>query len=279
MRQLALFAILLAVCASAHAGVVYEIEVNDHDGSGQPESTEVMVEGKNLAMTINPGQSETGKGKMIYRGDRGENGEVVVVDDDDKSYYVIDDETVAAIGGQVADAMRQMDEMMKNLPKEQQDAIKRAREQGLGMPGMPAEGRGPSKPELRKTGERATKRGYPCVKYEVWRDGRKIRELWITDWSNVEGGGEARDAFRNLAGFFDAMLEALPELPGGGGPIGGGFTDEMGFSEGFPVENTGFGPDGEEDDFSGLRSARRRTLDPAEFEPPSGYKRRSMGPQ
>ena len=46
--------------------------------------------------------------------------------------------------------------------------------------------------------------------------------------------------------------------------------------DGFPVVTSGLGADGSVEDESSLRSARRRTLDPADFEPPSGYKRRSM---
>ena len=136
-------------------------------------------------------------------------------------------------------------------------------------------------PEVRNTGERATKNGYPCVKYEVVQDGRKIRELWVTDWSNVEGGAEARDAFKDMADFFQEMMDALGDAAGG---AGGGFFDGVNsyaenFGNGFPVVTRGFDEDGGLEDESSLRGSRRQRLDPSAFEPPSGYKRMSMGPQ
>ncbi len=35
-------------------------------------------------------------------------------------------------------------------------------------------------------------RRLPCVKYEVFEEGVKVRELWVTDWNNVEGTRRAR---------------------------------------------------------------------------------------
>ncbi len=46
--------------------------------------------------------------------------------------------------------------------------------------------------------------------------------------------------------------------------------------DGFPVVTREFDPDGNLESESLLRSAQRRTLDPAEFEPPAGYKRQSI---
>ncbi len=274
--QLVTVAILL-LASPALAGVVYEIETKDHEHSPpMTETTEVAVEGPRIYMSVAPGR-KGGQGKMIFRGDRGDNGEVIVTDDDDKSYYVMDDATVEALAGQVGAAMGAMQEALKNLPKEQRDAIEKAMKEG-GMPGGMGSIGGPkrSAPEVRKTGERATHAGYPCVKYEVVRDGRKIRELWVTDWSNVEGGGEAREAFAGLIGFFQAMIDSLPELPGGADPFDGVDSYAESFGNGFPVVTRSFDEGGDLAEESTLRSARRRSLDPSEFEPPAGYKRRTM---
>lgn len=278
----ALAGLALLATSPTVAGVVYEIDVTDHEQSPpRQESLEMSVEGPSLTMDILPsGDRESGRGKMIFRGDRGENGEVVIVDDDQKTYYVMDDASIRAMAGQVGAAMGAMEETLKNLPKDQRDQIEKAmKEHGGAMGGMGG-GTSRSKPELQPTSERATKNGYPCVKYVVWQDGRKIREIWTTDWSNVEGGGEARDAFRGLGNFFEAMWEAMPELPGGAGPFGGEDPfSELNLENGFPVVVTGFGEDGDVDDESKLRSSRRQRLDPSAFEPPAGYKRMSMGPE
>ena len=128
--------------------------------------------------------------------------------------------------------------------------------------------------KLVNTGEKANKMGYPCVKYEVYLDGKKIREIWTTDWNNVDGGDEAEDAIGAINKFFERIKDKFGDMPGGNN-----FHDEMNFGNGFPIVTRGFDEDtGELEEETTLRSARRRTLDPADFEPPSGYNRRSMGP-
>jgi hypothetical protein len=53
----------------------------------------------------------------------------------------------------------------------------------------------------------------------------------------------------------------------------------MNFENGFPVVTNSFGEDGGPDDESWLKRTRRQRIDPDAFEPPSGYKRMSMGPR
>lgn len=273
---LAALALALLFTIPALAGVVYEIEVKDH-GQSTPktESIEAAVEGRHLKMGIAPRRPGEKGGEMIFRGDRRE---VVVVDHDERTYHVMDEAAIRSLAGQVGSAMGSMQDALKNLPpdkrKEIEDAMKR---NGMGG-GLGAMGAAPqrSAPEVRRTGERATKAGYPCVKYEVYQDGRKIRELWVTDWSNVEGGGEARDAFKDMADFFQEMLDSLGD---GAGFFEGIDSVAKNFENGFPVETRGFDEGGGLEDESVLRSARRQRLDPAAFEPPSGYKRMSMGPR
>ena len=254
----------------ALAGIVYEIEVKDHEQSPPKDgSVEMRAEGRNLSIDVLPGESGRGRGKMIWRGDRRE---MVVVDDDEKSYVVMDKESLGQLAGQAAGAMGQMQEALKNVP-----ADKRAMIEEMMKRQMPQQA--PERPgtELRKTGERATHSGYPCVRYDVLRGGEKIRELWVTDWDNVEGGEDVVEAFESMADFFQEMLDSLPSF-GQGGPATDPVFAHMREIGGFPVVTRTF-EGGELEDESTLRSAARRTLDPSEFEPPAGYKRRSMGPQ
>ena len=266
---------------NSNPGVVFEIEVKDHEQSPPKTSEmEVVIEGRNISIPVSSDDGVDGRGKMIFRGDRGDNGEVVVVDDDQKTYYVMDDAAVRAMAGQLGNVQKQMEEVIKNLPKEQQEAIKKAQEQGVTGAGIPPPMKPRSKPEVKRTGERGEKQGYPCVKYEVFQDGRKIREIWTTDWDNIDGGDEAEDAFRGMGTFFNALWDALPPMPGGEGPFAGQNPyDELNYENGFPVVITGYGEDGGLEDESWLKRTRRQHIDPSAFEPPSGYKRMSMGPR
>ncbi len=263
-------------------GIVFEVETTDHEQSPpRVGSMEIIVEGPNLAIHITASGGSGGNGKMIFRGDKGKNGEVVIVDDDKKEIYVMNDKTIEAMAGQVGAVAGAVAEALKNLPKEQREAIEKAQKQGAaGMAGMGAGAMKPrTKPEVKKTSDHGDKGGYPCVKYEVLQDGRKIREIWTTDWDNIDGGDEAREAFKGLGAFFEAFWKAIPQMPGGD-PFGGQNPfEEMNFEKGFPVVVFGFGEDGDLEDESWLKGTRRQRIDPDAFEPPSGYKRMSLGPQ
>jgi hypothetical protein len=114
------------------------------------------------------------------------------------------------------------------------------------------------------------------VKYEVFRDGRKTREMWVTDWKNVEAGSESAAVFEDMASFFHEMMENLPDFGGGGPGPDDNVFEHMKELGGFPVVTREFAEDGSLEGESVLRSALRRTIDPDEFEPPAGYKRQEM---
>ena len=235
------------------------------------ESIQAAVEGRHLKMGIASGEPGLER-EMIYSADRRE---MVVVDHKQQSYSIMDTKTVAEIGRQLNDAMSQMQEALKNVPED-----KRAMVEAMMKQRMPQQAPEGSKAELKKTGEEAKHNGYPCVKYDVFRGGHKIRELWVTDWGNVEGGGDFSDVFEDMAGFFREMMDALSGGLGGGFPGGGGesFFEYMKELDGFPVVTRDLGDDGSLDRETTLRSAKRQTIDPDAFEPPSGYKRQEMFP-
>ena len=272
MKKLALSMIALTTFLATPllAGVVYEIEVKDHEQSPpKSESIQAAVEGRHLKMGIASG-GEGAQGDMIFRGDRRE---MVYVDHEHKTYTVIDETAIGQVAGHLSQAERMMQEALKNVPADKRAMVEQMMKQKL-----PQAQAAPERPksELKKTSERADKNGYPCVKYEVLRDGRKIRELWVTDWSNVEGGSEVVGAFEDMADFFSDLMDSMPNF-GDKGPGGDPAFEHMREIGGFPVVTREFDDyDGSLEGESTLRSARRQTLDPDAFEPPAGYKRQEM---
>ncbi len=275
-----LIALMLAalVTTPSLAGVVYEIETTDHEQSPpKTESIEMAAEGRHLKMGI-PSNSESGTkdGFAVFKG--GDDPKMVIVDNERQSYYVMDRTQAQAIAGQVNSAMSQMQEALKNIPEDKRAMVEQMMKQR-----MPQQEQAPEQPKstLRKTGEKATHSGFPCVKYEVLNDGRKVRELWVTDWKNIEGSDGVADTFEEMASFFRELMDSVSSLAGaaGGGLPGGtnlDFFEHMKDLGGFPVVTREFGDDGSLEGESTLRSARRQTIDPDAFEPPSGYKRQEM---
>ena len=259
-------------------GVVFEIEVKDHEQSPPKTSEmEVSAEGKNIKIPVASRDGERGKEEVIYNGDDEDNRRMIVVDHNNKSYMVVDESFADGMKSQLSDAEKMMKKAMDGLTDEQKRMIEKAQKDAGNKRAYPgAMKMSLPKVEIRKSGEKATKNGYPCVKYEVLRDGKKIRELWVTDWDNIDGGDEAKGAFKSMIDFTEDLGEMFGRERGSGfGP-----WSDLNIEDGFPVVTREFDEyDGSLDEESFLRRTRRRTLDPADFEPPAGYKRRSMFPR
>ncbi|MDH3785218.1 MAG: hypothetical protein OEV00_07800 [Acidobacteriota bacterium] len=270
MNPKRLFACLLFLALAispALSAVVYQVKVTNHDGSQGPESIEMAALGHKLKMGVAMAGPNT-QGDVIFDGDRKE---MVVIDHDSQGYYVIDKATMGQISTQVNAAMAQMEEALKNVPEDQREMMKQMMEKN--MPGVGTKAKKPAN-ELKKTGEKATKNGYPCVKYEVWRDGAKTQELWVTNWSNVKGADEMVETFETMASFFNEFMEALPNMADG--PADDNVFAHMNELNGFPVVTRAF-EGGELQSETVLESVTERDMDPDAFEPPSGYKRQTMG--
>ena len=271
--------VLGAVLAGAPvgAGVVFQVETTYHSGSPGTESSEMSVEKGNLKMEIASGRSGDGSGRRDEAIFRGERREMVVVNHRDKSYMVFDGNVLAAVGGQLNAAMKQMEKQLEGL-----DPETRARIEDALKGKMPPGGAAPSRPvaEVRKTSDRAERGGYPTVRYDVLLGGEKVQELWVTSWSNLKGAGEMQEAFEDLAGFFHEMMETMGGGPGAASPLGSGDSLFEVFHEidGFPVVTRNF-EGGELESETVLESVTERDLDPDAFEPPKGYRLRTMGPQ
>lgn len=281
-------AILLAIaCSPLFAGVVFQVETTYHSGNARgPESAQMSVEEANIKMEILPrGESSAGtvKDEMVFRGDRRQ---MVVVDHREKSYMVMDTAAVERVSGQVQGMQGQMGaamkEAMKRLeqldPKQREMMEKMLKERMPGDAAAMPDGIARSPSEYRKTSERASKQGYLCVRYDVFRDGEKVREVWVTDWDNVQGGVETLNAFKEMKSFYEELMDSFAGMTGGffdpaENPIESYFK-----VDGFPVVTRSF-EGGELESETVLESATERDLDPDAFEPPKGYRLRTMGPQ
>ena len=259
--------------ASLWAGVVFEVETKDHSSSSKEiRETEISAEGKNLKMSIPAKNKKGADGEMIFRADRRE---MVVVDHDGKSYSVIDQEMLESVAGQVNQAMSRLEETLKNVPEEQRAMVEKMMKKQLPQV---QETKQPTT-KLVKTKMRKKQNGYPCVKYEVHGDKGKTMEMWVTEWGNIEGGKDAAEAFKGMAAFFENMLSSFSSMSGAsrfGGNMKANPMTHLNEIDGFPVIVHSFDDDGKLENESQLRSSERRKLDPADFEPPAGYKRQEM---
>ena len=271
-RLLALVLLSLCVCLPASADVIFEIQATDLESGGAPELRRILVSGENMKMEMAPGSDE--RTAMLFRGARQE---MVIVNHDERVYYVLDKDAVDAIGGQMASAMKQMEEALANLPQAQREMAEGMMKQRLGQPATQTSSG--TATEYVNTGERGTRAGYLCVKYVGKRGTETISEIWVTDWANLAGAGEAAGVFRSLGEFSAKLMRSIQQL---GGPMATGLAssgpmDAFGAIGGFPVVTRSFSG-GRPVSETSLQSVRNEAIDPAQFEVPPGYTPRTMGP-
>lgn len=275
MSRISIVLLVLSIGARpVGAGVVFEIETKDHRSQpAQTDAIRMAVEGRSLTIDIAPSQASRRGGAMLYRGDRRE---MTVVDHQRKSFFVMDARTMQQLGGQINAAMSQArgltEQALQGLSSEQRAMLERTMKDR-----MPAQ-QPTHKPQttVRRLDQSAQVYGYPCQLYEVRRDGRKIRDLWVTEWSNIEGGSELAPVFADMGQFHRELISAMPQIAGqSGGMVDSPFT-AMKEIDGFPVASRDYASDGTVESETALRSAKRQRLDPAAFNPPTGYKRQEM---
>lgn len=181
-------------------------------------------------------------GGMIFHGD---SKEMIILEHAQAQYMVIDQERMDKMAAQVSEAMTQ--ENMPTAAVRSPDTIN-----ALGSHGVVA--------------------GIECQTYEVVRDGRKVRELCVSDWDDIDGGQETAEALQSVTEFFqnirkaysgtDAMevFDRQEELFG-----------HMAELDGYPVLYRDFSASGALVRETILNSARQDDLSPDFFEPPEGY--------
>lgn len=258
------------VSYQALAGAVLNTETREfHVDPPAIGTTKMIADGKLLRVEINSVSSDE-DGLIIYRGDRNE---LIVADNERLEYFVIDEQSMNQMAAQVSDAMRQMEEMLKDMPPEQRAMAEQMMKQQ--MPGLQPAQETPS--TLSKTGKSDTINGFDCEFFEVLQDGRKTREMCVAEWADIEGGKEATDAMISMGTFFARMHEAFAETAGTNfmGPQQEVFAQmkELG---GYPVYARDYDESGALEGESTLRSSRAESIDPALFEPPEGYRKQEM---
>lgn len=262
MRAILIALTLAALALPASAGVRYDIESSY---SGTSQETSIDVDGSR--MRLNVASDDTGRdGYMVFSGDRRE---MMIINTKDRSYFVIDEAQMKQLAETVNQAMASMEQALAAMPESQRAQMEKMMKSR--MPAM-AEPREPS--ELKKTGASDTVNGYDCTIYEIWRSGVRERELCVTSWGNVAGGREVAQVFAEMGEFMTEMLDSLPKI--GGRTLGDATFEHMKEIDGFPVRTREYGSDGVLDGESELRSSTETAIDPAEFEPPKGYKKQDL---
>ncbi len=267
MASRILFALLVLFATPAFAGVVFEFELVDAtDPEAGPDLINTSVEGENIRMDVKGPRGANAD--MIFRGDRHE---MLAVDHDSSTYVLIDDATIEQISSQLGQLEAQIQEMLKDVPPEQRAAVEQMMKQR--MPGASAAPEPVT--EIRSTGKSGDKNGYASREFELYRDGRREKSFWVTDWDNIEGGRDAARAFQGMADFIQDLQDAMPDFAKSPA-VGTNAYEHLEELGGFPVVTIDYAPDGSVMGESHLKGSRLASLDDSDFEAPEGYARKTL---
>ncbi len=105
--------------------------------------------------------------------------------------------------------MRQMEAQLADMPPEQRAMVEEMmRGQMQAMMGGNPEDRIPPRVEKTGAGQWESK---PCTQYAVYEGAEKTQEICAAPLADIQGVGEAMEAFTNMAGFMNQLSDSMPE--------------------------------------------------------------------
>jgi len=226
-------------------------------GGGAPQTQQVQIEAHRMRAEMG-GMRGAGNQAVIFDGTRQV---MLIIDDAGKTYSEMSKGDVDALGGQMAGAMAQMQEAMKNMPPEQRAQIEAAMK-GRGMPAGRAGGAAAPKVEYKKVGTDTVGK-WTCDKYEGYANGQKTSELCTVDPKAL--GFTAADFA--ITKDFTAFFEKMPGM-GSRQLFHIGTPEEQGFS-GVPVRTVTTA--GTQTVTSEITDVKRQSFPDSLFQAPAGY--------
>ena len=182
-----------------------------------------------------------------------------VIDYDKKTYMEMTKADADRMGGQMADAMAQMQEQMKNMPPDQRAQME-AMMRGRGMPGPAA----PAKTEYRKAGTDKVGK-WTCDKWDGYQNNQKTSEVCTVDPKTLGFAMTDFEVTRQLAAFFQKLMPQNVDQM-----FSIGSADAQGFS-GVPVRRAY--SIGQRQTLTELTDVTRQTFPDSIFAVPAGFQK------
>ncbi len=157
-------------------------------------------------MRIDTNASQTMSGhSMIYRGNLNL---IWNIDEDRNRYIEMDKNTVDAMGSQISQAMKQMQESMAQMPPEQRKMM-----ESMMKGAIPQMQQKKATTMVENTGKKDKSNGYRCTWYDVLLNGEKVREMCVSNLSEIGIKKETLNVFKDMSRFFSGITEAMKSSP------------------------------------------------------------------
>lgn len=238
-RHLAIIFLLVTVfmCQTrVLAGTWFEL-LTTSQINGVSYQTNLVIEDSEMSMTLPNPLGLTSGGEAYFQADLRE---MIIVDHASKNFIRINDAVLASLEAQFqalttgsdTEAISTMNIAMKEayekalaelenqeMDDEARQAAQKALRDAFGISEELVEDSGLV--ELQKTSVQETFQNYPVVRYDLFEDGQRVEEFWVTDWANITEGNEAKTTFYAMLEFLSFYAQTISSK--------GGETDNLTF--------------------------------------------------
>jgi hypothetical protein len=263
MRAVASAAALTCfLCATSQAGAVLESGMRDLPNGKEKQTTTMLVDnGMVHVETLETGKTSPESG-MIFKNDT-----LIMLDHRKKTYTVMDKATLQQWAEKAGAVMKQMEKQLAGMTPEQRAKVEK-------MMGKTPGGQKPKHvpPEYVRTARTEKAGSYRCQVWEGRREGAKVLEVCTTT-TRIAGGDELIQAMKRMTAMTEDALKSL-DSPW----LQDSMSEEweaIGKIEGFPVVTRTF-TNGKAETETTLKSARSEAVPASQFEPPTGYTRKTL---
>ena len=216
-------------------------------------------DGDRQVMLVQDGKlhSTTGHGAFIIDGSN-----IIIVDDKKREYREMTKEDMKKLADQAGDAMKRMQEKMKNMKPEQREMMEKM--MGNKMPGGMGGSDKPDTWEAKDLGKTDKVEGRSCALWTMSRNGALFEELCVVPFGSLPGKENLEKVFKDLAASFADI----------GKQFGGASNTAQAFGRvnGYPVRTRRYDADG---NYRGNETVLTKWVEekvPAStFAPPPGY--------
>ena len=236
----------------------------NHKRPGTEEvTTNVYIAGEKVK-----GEIEGEDSYFIFDGDK----EVIwLVDTNREKFIEIDKQLI----DDIKSTIDKMEKQLESMPPTQRAMAENMMKQQMKKHGIATE-KEDADWKYKPTSETETISDYSCKKMEVIKDSAKVKDIWATDWQNIEYRDEIETAFTSLFEFVNSLKDVLNDdkydsylnvmsLPGDSAD-----TDKL---PGMPISSSQFADDGKKTYTNTLQHIEAQDLSESDFLPPDDYQR------
>jgi hypothetical protein len=241
---------LVFLASAAHAGAYLEMAYVDLEKPDEQQGSTKFWAQSGLV------RAETGDADGSYVLFR--DGKLISVQPDEKRYRVIDKATMDRMGQHLADARKQMEARLAQLPPEQRAAMEQMLQGQLGAPKAAAA------LDARETSRSETVAGHDCKIWELYTGKTKEQELCVAAPGSLPGGDELYAAMKQVAALTEGLGAGLD--PGLRDP----YLAQVQRIGGVPILTRDFQA-GKASDETRLVTVRSESLPASTFELPAGF--------